>query len=152
STVRIVSFGTDSPARPCCCVQRWARCTSAMESEPPDTASATCASLATGANSSLISSSEKSGGVGSAAGTFNLRLGALPCFRRLRELGVDLSIGCAGLLFLTEPAEREAELQQTFGRLSALRKITVADQESLGSILVLALDIIRLAEPVLRIA
>src|SRR4051794_3936931 len=125
---------------------------SAVESEPPDTASARLASPATGSNRRVISESEKTEPGGSAAGTLHFRLGSLSRFRGLRELRVDLRVGGASLLLLPEPVQGEAELQEAVRCLPALWKVAICDEERLGRALVITLHIISFAEPVLRIA
>src|SRR4029079_15965869 len=53
---------------------------------------------------------------------------------------------------LAEPVQRQAELEQAVGGLAALREVTIARQESLRRLLVVAPHGIGFAEPILRIA
>ena len=120
------------------------RCISAVESDPPDTASATWRCLRRGERSKPDS--------GGAAGTLGFGLGPLAGVDRLGIFRADGGIGRAGLLWLAQPVQRNAELQEAVGRAAALGIFLVALQEVLRGPLVVTLGIIGFAEPVLRAA
>ena len=140
STVRTVSFRSGCWLS----AQSLASRISAVESDPPETASATWRSRRSG---------EKSAGrSGSAAGTLGFGLGALAGVDRLGIFRAHRGIGRAGLFRLAQPVERDAELQQAVGRAAALGIFLVALQEIGGGALEVALGIEGLAQPILRAA
>src|SRR5262245_44670440 len=116
-----------------------ARCIKARLSGPPETASATRGKPLSGSNSLPASATEIGDPFISTTGPLPLSLGLVAdAFRRLWELGLQLSECRAGGILLTERRQRHAELEQRLRRLAAGFVFLIALKEGFGRILVLA--------------
>src|SRR5262245_31134911 len=87
-----------------------------------------------------------------AAGTFHLPKSLIASVGGGRILPRHLGKGAAGLLLLAELVQRHAELEKRVGCARALWKGLEARQETACRVLVLALNVVGLAQPILSIA
>src|SRR5688572_12258612 len=119
----------------------------AVESAPPDTASARCRNPLSGENSLSTSASPNS-----APGFFGLISSPLARLHRFWKLCIDGGEGRACLVFLPELAQRHAEFQQAVRGFAVLRIGLVAGEKRLRRGLVVGLNVIGLAKPELGVA